>query len=139
LIDRDVHFSKAIMNESRMDGILTKYRHRFDILADIVRVAGTGSRKTKIMYIANLSFALLNKYLKDALHVGFLQSDGEQYLMTKKGEAFLERYQQFSSRYSAVKADVEKLRCEAEALDEMCRSRRGSNKGARRKEFAVLG
>jgi predicted transcriptional regulator len=127
------------MNESRMDGILTKYRHRFDILADIVRVAGTGSRKTKIMYIANLSFALLNKYLKDALHVGFLQSDGEQYLMTKKGEAFLERYQQFSSRYSAVKADVEKLRCEAEALDEMCRSRRGSNKGARRKEFAVLG
>jgi predicted transcriptional regulator len=122
-----------------MEGILTKYRHRFDILADIVRVAGTGSRKTKIMYLANLSFVLLNKYLKDALHVGFLQSNGEQYLMTKKGEAFLERYQQFSSRYSAFKADVEKLKCEAEALDKMCRPRHGSNKGARRKEFAVLG
>jgi predicted transcriptional regulator len=118
---------------------LTKYRRRFDILADIVRVAGTGSRKTKIMYFANLSFVLLNKYLEDALHVGFLQSKGVQYLMTKKGEAFLERYQQFSSRYSAVKADVEKLKCEAEALDKMCRPRRGGNRGARRREFAVLG
>jgi cell division protein FtsB len=59
--------------------------------------------------------------------------------MTKKGEVFLEKYQQFSSRYSAFKADVEKLKCEAEALDKMCRSRHGSNKGARRKEFAVLG
>ena len=122
-----------------MEGILTKYRHRFDILADIVRVAGTGSRKTKIMYLANLSFVLLNKYLEDALHVGFLQSHGRQYLMTKKGEVFLEKYQQFSSRYSAFKADVEKLKCEAEALDKMCRPRHGSNKGARRKEFAVLG
>ena len=121
-----------------MEWILTKYRHRFDILADIVRVAGTGSRKTKIMYIANLSFALLNKYLKEALHVGLLQSNGEQYLMTKKGEAFLERYKQFSSRYSAVIADVEKLKCEAEALAKMCRPRHGSSKGNRRKEFAIL-
>lgn len=118
---------------------LTKYRRRFDILADIVRVAGTGSRKTKIMYFANLSFVLLNKYLEDALHVGFLQSKGVQYLMTKKGEAFLERYQQFSSRYSAVKADVEKLKCEAEALDKMCRPRRANSRSMRRKGFAVLG
>ncbi len=118
---------------------MTRYRRRSDILADIVKVAGNGCKKTKIMYLANLSFVLLNKYLKDALHVGFLQSDGEQYLMTKKGEDFLERYQQFSSRYSAFKADVEKLKSEAEALDEMCRTRRGGNKANRRKEFADLG
>jgi predicted transcriptional regulator len=116
-----------------------KYRRRFDILADIVRVAGAGARKTKIMYFANLSFVLLNKYLEDALHVGFLRLSGEQYLATKKGEAFLERYLKFSSRYSTVKADLEALECEAEDLDKMCRPRRGNSRGLRRKWFAVLG
>jgi len=118
---------------------LVKYRRRFDILADIVRVAGAGARKTKIMYFANLSFVLLNKYLEDALHVGFLQLNDGQYLMTKKGEAFLERYSEFSSRYSTVKADLEKLECEAAVLDKMCRSRRGNSRSLRRKGFAVLG
>jgi predicted transcriptional regulator len=119
-------------------GLLAKYRCRLDILADIVKVAETGARKTKIMYFANLSFLLLNKYLEDALHVGFLQTKGEKYLMTKKGEAFLERYRRFSSQYSTVKANLEKLECEAEALDRMCRPRRGS-KAMRRKGIAVLG
>jgi predicted transcriptional regulator len=118
---------------------LGKYRRRFDILADIVRVAGAGARKTKIMYFANLSFALLNKYLEDALHVGFLRFTGEEYLVTKKGEAFLERYKAFSSRYSTVKADLERLEGEAEVLDKICRPRRGNSKCVRRKGLAVLG
>ena len=120
-------------------GSLVKYRRRFDILADILKVAERGAKKTKIMYFANLSFVLLNKYLEDALHVGFLRFDGDEYLMTKKGEAFLERYRVFSSRYSLVRADLEKLGCEAEELDKMCGRRRGNVKGIRRKGFAVLG
>jgi predicted transcriptional regulator len=116
-----------------------KYRRRFDILADIIRVARAGARKTKIMYFANLSFALLNKYLEDALHVGFLQLDDGQYLVTKKGEAFLERYRDFSSRYSTVEADLERLKGEAQVLDKMCRPRRGNSKVLRRKGFAVSG
>ncbi len=116
-----------------------KYRRRFDILADIIRVASAGARKTKIMYFANLSFALLNKYLEDALHLGFLQLNSGQYLSTKKGAAFLERYSEFSSRYSTVEADLERLKGEAEVLDKMCRPRRGNGKGLRRKGFAVLG
>jgi len=131
-------FEKNTLRLGRV-GCLAKYRRRFDILADIVRVAGTGSRKTKIMYFANLSFVLLNKYLEDALHVGFLRLNGDRYLMTKKGEAFLERYTKFSSRYSSVKADVEKLESEAEVLDKMCRSRRVNDRNVRRSRFAVLG
>ena len=113
-----------------------KYRRRFDILADIVRVTGPGARKTKIMYFANLSFVLLNRYLQDALHVGFLRLNGEEYLMTKKGEAYLERYKLFSSRFSSVKADLEALESEAQVLDKMCRC---NKRNGRRSRLAVLG
>lgn len=116
-----------------------KYRRRFDILADIIRVAGAGARKTRIMYFANLSFALLNKYLEDALHVGFLRFTGEEYLVTKKGEAFLERYRAFAGRYSSVEEDLNELEGEAEALDRMCRPHRGNNKSFRRSRLAVFG
>lgn len=119
--------------------MFAKYRRRFDILADIVHVAGTGVRKTKIMYFANLSFVLLNKYLEDALHLGFLQSSGERYFTTRKGEAFLKRYEEFSNRYSSVKADLVELECKAKALDKMCRRRRDNHRVERRKSFAVLG
>ncbi len=61
--------------------------------------------------------------------------------MTKKGEAFLERYRTFSSRYSSVKEDLSELEGEAEALDRMCRPRRarGNNKSCRRSRLAVFG
>lgn len=116
-----------------------KYRRRFDIFADIVRVAGSGARKTKIMYFANLSFVLLNRYLQDALYLGFLRLNGEKYLATKKGEAFLERYNLFSSRFSTVRADLTALESEAQVLDGMCRSCRFSKKSGRRSRLAVLG
>jgi predicted transcriptional regulator len=118
---------------------LARYRRRFDILADMMRVAGSGARKTKIMYFANLSFVLLNRYLEDALHVGFLRFDGEEYLVTKKGEAYLERYNKFSSMCSSVREDLSELKSEAEVLDRMCRSRRDGNKNERRSRLAILG
>jgi predicted transcriptional regulator len=120
-------------------GCLTKYRRRFDILADIVRVAGTGARKTKIMYFANLSFVLLNKYLEDALHVGFLRFNDERYLMTRKGETFLEHYAKFSSDRLRVNRDLEKLQFRAEVLEMMCRPENARGKNGGRRTVAALG
>jgi len=128
-----------MQSRARRVGSLTRYRHRLDILADVVRVAGSGARKTKIMYFANLSFLLLNRYLGDALHVGLLRSNGEEYLVTKKGEAFLERYKAFASRRVNVRADLSELESEAEVLDRMCRPRRANNRNLRRSRLAVLG
>lgn len=104
-----------------------------------MRVAGSGARKTKIMYFANLSFLLLNRYLQDALRLGFLRLNGEKYSATKKGKAFLERYNLFSSRFSSVKADLTVLESEAQVLDEMCRSCRFSKRNRRRSLLAILG
>ena len=118
---------------------MVRYRRRFDILADVIRVAGQGARRTKIMYFANLSHLLLKRYLEDALHVGFLRAVGEEFSVTSKGEAFLERYQRFSGRYSRVEQDVVALRCEAEELEKLCRPRKGNGRNCRRSKLAMLG
>ena len=117
---------------------MVRYRRRFDIVADVVGAAGQGARKTRIMYFANLSYVLLQRYLADALRVGFLRTVGDLYLVTEKGELFLERYRRFSGRAMRVEADVEALRREAEELERMCRPRDG-RRNVRRSRLAVLG
>ena len=117
-----------------------RYRRRFDILADIVSVAGQGTRKTKIMYFANLSYLLLTKYLEDGLRVGFLRSAGEEFSVTRKGEEFLQRYRQFSSRYARVEQNVKALQSEAEELEKMCQPRKANGRNFRRRsKLAMLG
>jgi predicted transcriptional regulator len=118
---------------------MAKYRRRFDILADVVRVTGSGARRTKIMYFANLSYLLLKRYLDDAVHIGFLREIGDEFAATSKGEKFLERYQQFTGKYSSIKADLEALQCEAEELDRLCRPRGlRRQRNAKKTRLAIL-
>jgi predicted transcriptional regulator len=118
-----------------------RYRRRFEIIADILRVAGHGSKKTKIMYFANLSYLLLKKYLDDTLRVGFLKFDGEGYAVTDLGQAFLERFSEFSSRSVRVRRDVASLSSEEDMLNRMCRPKKaktGKSRGCRRNGIAPL-
>jgi predicted transcriptional regulator len=118
-----------------------RYRHRFDILADIVRVAGPGVKKTRIMYFANLSYDLLKRYLAEAVHLGFVRASNGEYAITQKGEMFLERYNALNNKSGQIRADLEGLRCEAEQLERMCQLRRrgGNTRSFRRSRFAALG
>ena len=66
-----------------------------EIAAGILDIAKTGSRKTRIMYLGNLSFDLLQKYLDMLVNVGLLElRNGEEkmYIATPKGRAFLEDF-----------------------------------------------
>lgn len=72
-----------------------QYRNRIQIAADILEIAKDGSRKTRIMYLGNLSFDLVEKYLALLVHVGLIeiQDGGERtYVATEKGQRFLEDY-----------------------------------------------
>jgi predicted transcriptional regulator len=100
-----------------------KYRDRVDIIAAILNVAGNGAKKTKIMYIANLSYTLLKKYLEEIVGMRFMRFNGDGYGVTEKGRLFLERYAEFSTKYSKLESELELMRFEREVLERMCESR----------------
>jgi len=81
-----------------------QYRSRIQIAADILEIAKNGSRKTRIMYLGNLSFDLLQKYLDMLVNFGLLEARGgseKSYVATEKGRHFLEDYRELR-RYSEM-------------------------------------
>jgi len=117
-----------------------QYRHRFDILADVLKATGSGAKKTRIMFLANLSYALLKRYLEEAVSLGFLQRSAEEFLVTPRGEEFLSLYNTLRSTSSRVKADLENLRSETELLEQMCKLDNSNRKvySKKRSTFAAL-
>jgi predicted transcriptional regulator len=91
-----------------------RYRSRIQITADILEIAKTGSRKTKIMYLGNLSFDLLQKYLEMLVDFDLLEVRGgaeKSYVATEKGQRFLEDYRELQ-KYSEM-ADSKKRALES--------------------------
>ena len=81
-----------------------QYRSRIQIAADILEIAKEGSRKTKIMYMGNLSFDLLQKYLDTLVKYDLLEVKDKperSYVATAKGQRFLEDYRELQ-RYAEM-------------------------------------
>lgn len=88
------------------------YRNRMEIAAGILEIAKNGSRKTRIMYLGNLSFDLLQKYLDLLVNLGLLQmrNDKEKiYLATEKGRQFLEDFNELQKHSEVVEAKRQSL------------------------------
>ena len=77
----------------------THHRSEEQIVADILASILNGTRKTRIMYGANLSYALTTKYLRRLLDCGLIQYDDEQkhYLLTNTGRHYLEEYSEYKT------------------------------------------
>jgi predicted transcriptional regulator len=105
---------------------MVKYRNGLGIIADILHAAGNGAKKTRIMYIANLSHGLLEKYLSATVQSGFLRQNDDGYEVTEKGEAFLEKYVDFSGRYSKLENELQSAEFEREILEKMCQPLRNT-------------
>lgn len=68
-----------------------------DIIANILIISKEGATKTQILYGANLSYALLNKYLEFLTKTGLLEykiiKKGKYlFFLTKKGSDYLSYY-----------------------------------------------
>jgi len=99
---------------------MVKYRGRLEIIVDVLNVAVKGARKTRIMYVANLSYQLLEKYLGETVGLGFVCFGNNCYEVTEKGRTFLEKYNDFSSRYQKVDSEFQKMLFERETLERLC-------------------
>lgn len=74
-----------------------KRRNEMDIIADVLKVARGGARKTRIVYGANLNFKIVKRYLSGLLERRLLVCRDEIYGTTEAGLVFLERYYDLTS------------------------------------------
>ena len=68
-------------------------RSNIEIVADILRIAKKGSRKTRIVYGANLNFKMLNDYVAKLERAGLIKHSEDKSGMiqtTEKGNEYLE-------------------------------------------------
>lgn len=78
-----------------------KYRNRLQIVADVLSVTMEGAKKTQIMYQANLSYSLLNRYLAEVMKAGLVNFEGsaDLYKLTRKGRHFLKKFNEYSGQH----------------------------------------
>jgi predicted transcriptional regulator len=87
------------------------YRSRIQIAADILQIAKAGSRKTRIMYLGNLSFDLLQKYLDMLVNLGLIEARNgpdKTYVATEKGNHFLDDFVELQ-RHSEVVQEKKRI------------------------------
>jgi DNA-binding PadR family transcriptional regulator len=68
------------------------------------------------MFVANLSFGLLGKYLDVVVGAGFVRVQNSKYELTELGREFLNDYRRFEERYLRAQKSLESLVCERERL-----------------------
>ena len=98
------------------------YRGRVDIIADILNVASRNAKKTQIMYQANLSYRVMQRYLAEitgAQLVSF-ENEKQRYSLTEKGRSFLEAYEKYSKTNKHVEKRLSEVATKRKVLDELC-------------------
>ena len=101
---------------------MRNYRDRFDIIADILNVTKKNPKKTQIMYQANLSYKVLQKYLTNIIKSAMItfQDDNHCYTLTAKGQIFLDTYQDYAQSNNAVKEQLNDLLIRKKVLHKLC-------------------
>jgi predicted transcriptional regulator len=98
------------------------YRGRLDIIADILNVASRSAKKTQIMYQANLSYKVLQRYLTEIVGAQLVSFEDEKQLfqLTDKGQEFLEAYQKYSKTNKHVEKRLNDIATKKKVLDDLC-------------------
>jgi len=83
--------------------MVRSYRSRDDIVADILRAAPGGAKKTHIMQRANLNPLMFKKYFPVLLTNGLVVEDGDPdggslYRVSAEGKALLKMYRAFRAK-----------------------------------------
>ena len=99
-----------------------KNRDTIDIVADVLKVASVGSKKTNIMYKANLSYSQLCRYLELTINTGLVQNGSSFYEVTEKGEVFLKFYDYYCRRRKEIEEDTAVLNFDRKKVEQMIKN-----------------
>jgi predicted transcriptional regulator len=92
---------------------MVKHRSKYEIVADILSVVRNESFKTKIMYQANLSYALLERYLSDLIIKGLINKKKKLYILTLKGQEYLDKFDDYiatNEELARHESDIEAIK-----------------------------
>lgn len=98
------------------------YRRRLDIIADILNVASKNARKTQIMYQANLSYKVLQRYLAEIATAQLISYEDrrQHYSLTDKGREFLQVYEKYSRSSKYAEKRLNDVETKKQVLDRLC-------------------
>ena len=101
---------------------MVSYREHFDIIADILNVAGRNPKKTQIMYQANLSYSILQRYLSEVVAASLIsfESRSQSYVLTPKGQEFLYAYKDYSKTRQHVEKRLNEAATKRKVLEQLC-------------------
>ena len=101
------------------------YRRRVDIIADILHVVSRNAKKTQIMYQANLSYRVLQKYIAETAEASLITFEDNKrcYTLTAKGQEFLDAYQEYFKTNIHVEERLNDARTKKDVLEKLCPSK----------------
>ena len=85
-----------------------KKRSKYEIIQDVLDQCQTGSKKTWVMYRANLSYDLTTNYLNELEKLGLVEPKDGLYYTTDKGKQLLELLKTWRQKKSELD-DIAKL------------------------------
>jgi predicted transcriptional regulator len=93
-----------------------------DIIADILTVASHDAKKTQIMYKANLSYKVLQKYLTEITDASlvYYKEDRQLYSLTTKGQAYLDAYKEYAQTNKRIEKRLTDISTKKKNLEDFC-------------------
>ena len=101
---------------------MVNYRDRLDIIADILSVASREAKKTQIMYQANLSYKVLQRYLSEIINASLVRfEDNRQcYMVTGKGHEYLDAYKEYARYNKTMEKRLNDISTKRKILENLC-------------------
>jgi predicted transcriptional regulator len=101
---------------------LGNYRDRLDIIADILNVASQDPKKTQIMYQANLSYKVLQRYLTEIIEASLImyENNNQRYKLTFKGHEYLDAYKEYARCSKNMEKHLNDFSIKKQVLENLC-------------------
>ena len=83
-------------------------RNSLGIIADILRIAKGGAKKTQIVYSANLNFKLLREYVEKLEEAGLVEVENRtrgQIRTTRKGIEYLNSFEDLMTLVNSMQSE----------------------------------